>query len=614
MIYNQQINLFNIKKKILIFIFSEVDSFDRHFLLIPSPPKKHRKVKVVSSKRRISQTKGFAFYSSYTCDTCNKKYKSKGTLRRHVQNECGKTGPFDCKECGKEYSRFDSLWRHKKYQCNPNNTRFICDYCGYKARRKSHMINHIETRHTVAKTTKTKNVFDYSISDGIFKCENCQKIYSRIDTLRRHVIKECSEGKKFTCKLCDMSFKRKAHLNQHMTARHQVKKIISCKKCGKKFTTDRGFNYHVKLVNCQKSDLEGEKLLEPKQEHEHSIEPAALHKCNTCNNTFATKRSFLFHAKIHCKKSVVFSCKYCEYSTNSKSELDNHFKLHHGSTLCLVNIKDSLTKEQPSLESHKCSRCERSFLTQKGLKIHLHSCGQLTSLASKDENVSVEKKPHEDTMKHDDLKVEKNEVKLEELTTKTDDIAPCKEISPSKKDNKLPTKEKNLESSSPSRNQNDPPIKPKTEKIYDCKQCDKKFEKKRILKYHVKYLCEKIPSLFCKHCSYSCKMKKHLDAHLINEHQVNIQHEDTIVSQRENSQKNTNIPTRQGNPKSLSVKKLKRIKCIRMITEKKVVQEENISRFNCKECEFSCKSKSILHNHVALKHNIRNVYDEETQN
>lgn len=53
---------------------------------------------------------------------------------------------FWCPRCPKGYAHKTNLYRHLKYECGLQPT-FMCHHCPYKAKRKTHLVDHIARRH-----------------------------------------------------------------------------------------------------------------------------------------------------------------------------------------------------------------------------------------------------------------------------------------------------------------------------------------------------------------------------------------------------------------------------------------------------------------------------------
>lgn len=56
-------------------------------------------------------------------------------------------GPlFVCPSCGKTYRHHPSLWKHRKYECG-QEPQFQCPLCPHRAKRKHHLVYHLQARH-----------------------------------------------------------------------------------------------------------------------------------------------------------------------------------------------------------------------------------------------------------------------------------------------------------------------------------------------------------------------------------------------------------------------------------------------------------------------------------
>ena len=94
-----------------------------------------------------------------TCQVCEKSYKRKEHLLRHMQTSHSELRPFVCKVCAHTFSRKDRLLRHEKihsgvpdYKCN------ACDKCF--VRRDSltkHLLVHINVKDTVSPSKRARS-------------------------------------------------------------------------------------------------------------------------------------------------------------------------------------------------------------------------------------------------------------------------------------------------------------------------------------------------------------------------------------------------------------------------------------------------------------------------
>ncbi|KAJ9593509.1 hypothetical protein L9F63_014939 [Diploptera punctata] len=54
---------------------------------------------------------------TYKCHQCNKNYRIKSSLRRHLAMECGKEPQFSCPHCSRKIKHKHDLLVHIKFHC-----------------------------------------------------------------------------------------------------------------------------------------------------------------------------------------------------------------------------------------------------------------------------------------------------------------------------------------------------------------------------------------------------------------------------------------------------------------------------------------------------------------
>ena len=85
-----------------------------------------------------------------------------------------------------------------------------------------------------------------------FKCDYCDKRYTRRDNLNRHIKTHRGAGKKpFKCNDCDYRCVSGAHLKIHVRV-HTGERPFKCDYCGKRFKTRGNMNRHVAVHRRRK--------------------------------------------------------------------------------------------------------------------------------------------------------------------------------------------------------------------------------------------------------------------------------------------------------------------------------------------------------------------------
>ena len=76
---------------------------------------------------------------THLCQECDKQYKSKAMLQRHV-NVIHHGVKYDCPKCDKQYSSNDGLNLHNK--AVHENVTYICKICNYRTSYRSDYKKH----------------------------------------------------------------------------------------------------------------------------------------------------------------------------------------------------------------------------------------------------------------------------------------------------------------------------------------------------------------------------------------------------------------------------------------------------------------------------------------
>ena len=132
---------------------------------------------------------------SFECDHCDKKYKHKADLRRHMKLKHLDHCPNDpILICDRNQYRTESL----------NDRPFQCDHCYKNYKYKRGLREHIKKQHSVL-------LFDWNKCHYRTKSLEHLNVHKRIHTLP------------FECQICGQRFSAKINLKTHLNFKHQIK-------------------------------------------------------------------------------------------------------------------------------------------------------------------------------------------------------------------------------------------------------------------------------------------------------------------------------------------------------------------------------------------------------
>ncbi|ODM97459.1 putative zinc finger protein [Orchesella cincta] len=156
----------------------------------------------------------------YGCHLCPKRFQDKGTLRKHLIREHGKTE-------GEEFTPGEGVV-----------FKFVCMFpsCTSKFVTDIELQSHVGQRH--------------SPPGGKFICPLCGKVFANQARLTRHNLVHSGE-KAHACSVCSKSFAYRASLKDHLQAVHSIggeEEYFSCKfqNCTAKFKIHKYLTKHLK--------------------------------------------------------------------------------------------------------------------------------------------------------------------------------------------------------------------------------------------------------------------------------------------------------------------------------------------------------------------------------
>lgn len=161
----------------------------------------------------------------YSCNICNKKFKVRSVLTRHMKTHTGEK-PYRCNVCGKSFIQRSYL--HTHMNSHSEQKPYTCSFCGKGFTQLGNMNVHIRI-HT---------------GERPHRCGECGKNFREKADLVKHKIIHTGE-KPYACSVCNMKFSAQSNLTRHMRT-HSGERPYSCTVCGKRFIQRSHLVIHVK--------------------------------------------------------------------------------------------------------------------------------------------------------------------------------------------------------------------------------------------------------------------------------------------------------------------------------------------------------------------------------
>lgn len=166
----------------------------------------------------------------YSCNICNKKFKVRSVLTRHMKTHTGEK-PYRCNVCGKSFIQRSYL--HTHMNSHSEQKPYTCSFCGKGFTQLGNMNVHIRI-HT---------------GERPHRCGECGKNFREKADLVKHKIIHTGE-KPYACSVCNMKFSAQSNLTRHMRT-HSGERPYICSVCGKRFIQRSHLVIHVKRHSAE---------------------------------------------------------------------------------------------------------------------------------------------------------------------------------------------------------------------------------------------------------------------------------------------------------------------------------------------------------------------------
>jgi len=334
-----------------------------------------------------------------------------------------------------------------------------------------------------------------------FQCQDCNKIFNNISSLRIH---KNIHNKRFGCQICSKKFPIKYKLIEHIKNIHEKSRRFKCEVCNVGFNTKAHLTKHQrthmknrpKPFKCDKCDFATDSISSLNghlKTHERIYE-----RCEKCNKK-------LFKSRIHdCR----LDCKYCGKKFSHKATVTNHIKRYH--------------EQETKGCFYECDICGLKFIQKKYLKSHMvkkhveeeipiFTCDLDGKTFGFKNLLNKHMKSHQPPVKCDfcHIKVNKSYLKKHIKNSHTGIKQPRKKFIPKIKSFQCPICFKILSTKHClKRHISD------HNKTVKCKFCEKLFGSKSNLNTHIRNYHENHERHICNICDHESTLRSNLKTHM----------------------------------------------------------------------------------------------------
>nr|CAH7713568.1 unnamed protein product [Callosobruchus chinensis] len=222
--------------------------------------------------------------------------------------------------------------------------KFMCTICNYATNDPIDF-----TTHWLSHETKP-----FTNVNGEYVCQisDCLNVAPSKEAILVHIASQ--HVYRYRCGLCYYVTFSKKDYDQHRTTHY----TYQCVKCNLKSTTLFFVQDHVAApFKCDICNFTVHHWF-PYKKHTnwHQYPADSIVQCELCDFTTGNQALLEKHKAIHFEKSIL--CKMCRFTGTNATELDNHYRDAHDSTLKAIN------------KLHKCNFCTCKFISVGSKKMH----------------------------------------------------------------------------------------------------------------------------------------------------------------------------------------------------------------------------------------------------
>ena len=214
-----------------------------------------------------------------------------------------------------------------------------------------------------------------------FKCNLCEKQFSRREYLAKHILTHTGE-KIYTCPICSTTFGPPADLRIHLQGHRK------CQPCPKKHQDSSNLKLHNLIRSGAKKHKSDTQNINANSNTSHIVQARDLktetqknYRCKFCGKWFNDLRDLTIHTSVHTNGKPL-KCHYCEKEFSDSKRLGIHIKVHttdrkrYKCNFCLKQVSSFRnlvrhTSVHTNERAYKCQHCEKEYKHPHNLKKHM---------------------------------------------------------------------------------------------------------------------------------------------------------------------------------------------------------------------------------------------------
>lgn len=214
------------------------------------------------------------FQKRHAChfEECSKAYTSITHLKRHVRSihqkdkqQCKKNVPCDVDTCCKMFTTLSNMQRHMR-EVHENPKIYKCLFCEEKFTQKLKM-----RRHEISKHTRVYPHSCEKCSRGfyqkwqwekhrerckVYPCPSCEKIFEKWSSFLKHCRDTQHSRTYYKCEYCERTYSKPVELQKHIMVKHlanenTTKVAYRChhKGCNKSYAYEKNLRQHIITIH-----------------------------------------------------------------------------------------------------------------------------------------------------------------------------------------------------------------------------------------------------------------------------------------------------------------------------------------------------------------------------